>query len=178
MRCPQMSIVSFLALSCFSYLWLVTADKHETKHFPEQCCNSAMRRAWCFSNVGICLNGRGLWGKAKVLKLLKTSRKRSNSYIAKRRGEVRYRYYVENSKQLGFGAFPHTFITVHTGFVFCKWLEHSFSCKQNYLWIDFSVCTLVSVMQPVAHQQEQIIHIQSKEVADVSKTGIGFWKWW
>lgn len=129
-------------------------------------------------NVGICLNGRALWGKAKVLMLLKTSRKRSNSYTAKRRGEVMCMYYVDNSKQLGFGAFPHTFITVHTGFVFCKWLEHSFFLQAKLFMDWFSVCTLVSVMQPVAHQQEQIIHIQSKEVADVSKTGIGFWKWW
>lgn len=40
----------------------------------------------------------------------------------------------------------------------------------------FSVCPLVSLMWPVPHQEDQIAHNQSKEVANVSKTGISVWK--
>lgn len=39
------------------------------------------------------------------------------------------------------------------------------------------VCPLMSAMQPVAHKKDQVTRTQSKEIANVSRTGIGLWKW-
>lgn len=93
-----------------------------------------------------------------------------------KRSEVKYRVFYAEFPTAAFWEFFPNIYDSPPRFSSIEMAGELFFLQSKWLLDWFSVCPLVSLVWPVPHQKDHISYIQSKDVANVSETGISLWK--